>query len=167
MNDALGMNGFEADEKIAGEGPGLALGERSPNQPGGEGLSLGVLHDVVEQPVRLAGGINGHDIGMRQSGQESGFPEKPLGLGGRGEFRTENLDRHLAPEGGIVGQIDHTHPTRGDLADHVVLRFEGGSDPSEKVVHGLECPVPRGIRQGRRLGGQRKVDGHRGALARR
>ena len=70
----------------------------------------------------LFDGVHGHDVGVVQRGERLRFSREPRStFGVLGQFRRQDLERNLAVERGVLGQIDIAHPTRADLAQDLVV----------------------------------------------
>ena len=81
--------------------------------PLGQTLAVDVLHDDEDAVVFFADFVDGADVGMVQRRGGPGLVDQPLpGRSLAHGTLGQHLDRHLAPERGVFGQEDLTHPAR-------------------------------------------------------
>jgi len=81
----------------------------------------------------IVAGLRAHvvydgDVGVIQGSGSSGLllePRKPLGVGG--VLLRENLDRHLAPQPGVLAEVYLAHTARTEQFEDLV-GAEGGAD---------------------------------------
>jgi hypothetical protein len=86
-----------------------------------ETLSLQVFHGDVIAAVRLAPVIDADDVGMVEPGGRLRLAAKTgHELVIAGIALVEDLDRHLAPEVGVAGQEDVSHPAAAQAFDDLV-----------------------------------------------
>ena len=118
------------------------LGDRElalARQLGAERLALDVRHDVVEEVPASAGGQEGHHVRVLQPGGHADFPLEPLDVDGRGGFRREHLDHHLALDLHLFGHEDPAHAAAAELAEDAVVR-------ADRVLH-LALEVGQAVRR--------------------
>ncbi len=83
-----------------------------------EGAALDILHDDVELPVAAADVVDGADVGVVEGGGEARLLEQPVvGLFVGAQPLGQHLDRHLAAEPRVLGQVDLAHPALAEAAD--------------------------------------------------
>src|SRR5262249_53587668 len=103
-----------------GRPPGRRWGsgcDRPSAQDAVEGGPLDQLHGVEVGAVVLAGGVDGNDGGVVQSGSGLGLTAEALdGAAGQAELAGEHLEGDLAVEGDLAGLEDDTHAAPADLA---------------------------------------------------
>ena len=80
--------------------PALAL------QPLAQRLARHVRHDVVEEPVGLAGVEQRQDVGMGEAGDDADLPEEALGAHRGGELRVDHLEGDRPVMSEVVGEVD-------------------------------------------------------------
>ena len=51
-----------------------------------------------------------------------------------GQLGREQLDRHIALQAFVPGEIDDTHPPAPDLTVYFIVRFKNGSDVRPKGI---------------------------------
>jgi hypothetical protein len=74
------------------------------------------LHHQEIHAVLLADLVDAGDVGVREGGEHLGLPSEarqPLRI--VGERRRQYLDRHLAPEAGVLGAVDLAHAALTEL----------------------------------------------------
>ena len=83
---------------------------------------LDELHDVVGRPVVLAHAEDRHDVGVVQLRRRPrlALESVPL-LGVAEDLRRQELQRHVAAEGDLLGLVDDAHPAAADLAEDPVV----------------------------------------------
>ena len=95
--------------------------------PRGERPALDVSHRQEGDAVGLADVVDLAEIRVVEPGGGLGLAEEPLaGLGPDGLLRVGDLQRHVALEMGIVGQIDRPHPTPAERPEHLVAADRAG-----------------------------------------
>ena len=106
-----------------GDGPPVA---RCLVQPAPEGRTVDQLHGDEELFVGGADLVDGDDVGMCQACHGARFARQPGAavVDLLGELvvpaRTQDLDRDLATQVGILGRIDPAHAARTDFAEHAI-----------------------------------------------
>ena len=94
----------------------------------GQGLSTNELHGDEVDSFGLFDGENLHDVGVVECSDGLGFPrETSPAFFALGQLRGENLERNLAVQLGVLGQIDVTHAPGADLLQDFVM-CEGLAD---------------------------------------
>ena len=129
-----------------------------------EGPPLHVFHDEIQDALALLHGIDGDDVRMAERGGGARLALEPLHhplshveQGGR-----QHLDRHLAVEGEVVGQVDRGHPAAPQLCENLVFAQRG-------LPQGVQQRVPlvaRSAGRGRHGSGASHRDGDAGAAPR-
>ena len=77
-----------------------------------EGNAFHVFHHKVREALlRNCASVEPGNVGMIESGENSLLPKKMPDEFFRPEALLDQLDRHLAAEMRVLGQIDFTHPT--------------------------------------------------------
>jgi hypothetical protein len=80
-------------------------------QLGPQGFAGDEGHDVIEEIAGRAGGQQGNDVRVLQSGREPDLPLEPLGVHPCPHLGRQDLDDHLAREPRLLGEEDAAHPT--------------------------------------------------------
>ena len=145
-DDVLGLD-VAVDQAL-----GVGLGERLQHRlehvergPGREqallaqdvaqGLAGHVLHRQEDAAVVLALVEHGHHVGVRQRRARAGLAaeagDEALVVG---EVLAHHLQRDLAVEPLVDGQVDRRHPAVGEPTEHAVAPVEGA--PDERVAGG-------------------------------
>ena len=70
---------------------------------------------------------------MAQVGCGGDLTQEALPAQSSGELRAEDLDGDLAPVLQVLGEVDHGHPSRAELALDVVPVGQGGPKPRKDV----------------------------------
>ena len=113
---------------------GPRIEPRLAHEPLAETLALDLVHDVVEQSIRVTRGVDGDDVGVTQPGDGAGLgQEAPADRLVRGELGVHRLDGDAAVERGVGGEKDDAHPPAPQLALEPVLRLQHGLERGEKV----------------------------------
>ncbi len=116
---------FEIDAPVAGQALPQAL-------------ALDLVHHVIEESVRGAGGVHGDDVRMAQASDGARFGEESAGDGRvRGQLGVDDLDRDGAVERRVGGAVDDSHAAAAQLAIEPVLRAEGGLQCRERIGEGV------------------------------
>ena len=78
------------------------------------------LHRDEHPVVHVTHVVHGHHVGMGQTGQRLGLADEPLtGAFAQIAVRTQQLERDLALEFGVVGGVDHPRGTRTQPPPHL------------------------------------------------
>jgi hypothetical protein len=87
---------------------------------------LEVLHDQIEAAVgELAEQVDVHQVGVVERRRHACLTlEAPHGVGVLGEVAVQDLDRHVALQGGLMRTVDRAHAARPDGLVHVELLQE-------------------------------------------
>jgi len=65
----------------------------------------------------LAHTMNGDNVRVRETGGHAGLPQKPVArLGITGEVSGQDLDRDVAIELHVAGEVHHSHASAAELA---------------------------------------------------
>ena len=114
-----------------------------------QALALDLVHHVIEESVRGAGGVHGHDVRMAQASDGARFGEESTGdRRVRGQLGVDDLDRYWPVERGVGGPVDNSHPSATQLAIEPVLRTKRGLQRRERIGEGFH----HGIRRLRKAG---------------
>ena len=98
----------------------LQQGRAVAGEPVAEVLPLHVFLDDVVQALDVPDLVDLHDIGVHQRGGGLGLALEPLEVGlVVGQFRPEDLDRHPAFQGALLGKIDFGHRPATQAAEEV------------------------------------------------
>ncbi|MGX1491501.1 hypothetical protein RKD41_003760 [Streptomyces tendae] len=122
-------------------------------EDGAERTALDVLHDDVRRRhavhLVLAGVEDGDDVGVRELGHCLGLTAEPLTEGRlAAQLGVQRLDRDLAVEHGVVGEVDGGHAALAEQVAQLVAAT--GQRPSRVRVlcavlaHVLRPPCPLG-----------------------
>ena len=130
------VNRLERTQELHTEGCDIGDRQGAPLEPRGERFALDQIHDVVMQAGRLAGLMDGDDVGVAQGGEEPGLAEEPLGGHGGRHLRPQDLDGHPAVEGGIVGDKYDPHSPGCEFALDLVVGSERLAHPFQQKAHG-------------------------------
>ena len=112
-----------ADERddLRGRAPGLP-------RPRPHGGPVDVLHGHVERAVLLAQVVDGHDVRMVERGGRARLEQQAFAaLGVGGERRGQDLHRHAARQGRILGEVHAPHAALTERLEDAVAA-EGRSD---------------------------------------
>ena len=133
MHHAGAGRGIHRSGDLAGDGNGERHRKPSlPLEPLPQGFALEEIHDVVEMPFALPGGVHRHDVGVTDPRDQTGLRQKARGEGPvHHQLGVNDLDRDPALQGQIGGQEDHPHTPTTDFALQAVL-------PAQGALHGLE-----------------------------
>jgi hypothetical protein len=97
--------------------------------------ALDPLHDQERLVLHLVDGVNGDDVGVierRESPRLAG--ETPSALHVRRHRRGQHLDRHVAAQPGVTGEVDLAHGPPPDLAEDRIA-VERFADDRQGIVH--------------------------------
>ncbi len=89
-------------------------------------LAIHVRHDVIEEPVGLAGVVEGQDVLMGELGRELDLPQEAVGTDRCGQLGPQHLHGHIPLVADIVRQVDDGHPPTTQLALDLIAVREGG-----------------------------------------
>ena len=106
-----------------------------PGEPGAQGLSRDVRHDIV-QATGIAAVEERKDVRMLKASRRLDFGEEPFGADRRSELRVEDLDRDVAIVPQIARKIDRRHAAAAELTFHPVSVGERRLQLLEKLVGG-------------------------------
>ena len=148
MGIAEGVAHLGEDRLYHGDGKRADVADHRVESP-----SLYVLHDEVQDVLAFLDGVDGNDVGMAQRRGSARLPFEALdhALPHEQQGRRQHLDRHLAVEGEIVGEVHGGHPPTPQLGEDLVL---------------AERCFAQGIELGVVLGGQWTAHGRRDRGAR-
>jgi hypothetical protein len=128
----------------------LRRGDRLAPQPLVERLAVEERHHHVRPAAVLADVQDRDDVVVVELGGGAGLAQEPLAVDSAGgERRLERLDRDLAAEPRVLGEVHRAHPALAELAEHEVL-----ADPRRERV-GAGVRAGRGPAPGDRLVGRR------------
>jgi hypothetical protein len=101
-----------------------------------ESCRLHVRHDVVEEPVGLAGVVEREDVRMTELGSDLDLAQEAFRTYCSSELRTKDLYGNLATVFEVLGKIDRRHPTATNDALNSIAVSEGSFEAIELVRHG-------------------------------
>ncbi len=122
-------------------------------QPLAQRLAGDERHDIVEEPVGLARVEQWKDVRVFEAGGELDLAQEPLAADRSGQLGFKNLDRHLAVELAILGEIHDGHPPTTQFPLDPVTVGEGDLQAIEllrRVRHGVAAPARNSSKMGRR-----------------
>jgi hypothetical protein len=133
MHHAATVRVRECPRHFTHETHGLRRRQRPPRAKAlAERLAGHVAHHEVDETARLADTMNGHDIGMRQTGSGAGLANEPFARAWRdGQVRGQHLDGDESVELDVAREIHDAHTAAADLAFERVLAGEGGLEVEE------------------------------------
>ena len=147
VDDPLAVRRLQAVAHLDQDGDDLRGWERpGPPQPLEEPLALEQLHGDEARAVRAAPVVEDahHVLVVDHPGDGSLAEEAADRLGGAGQVGLQQLERHLAPVAGVLGDVHGGHAARGEVAgEPVASRHHGpqqglgleGSQPAEAHFH--------------------------------
>jgi hypothetical protein len=140
VHDPVAVGVAQRVSHFAGDLEGVFEGELLlPVEPVPQRLALDVRHDIVEQPVGLAGVEEWKDVRVVEPGGEGDFAEEPLRAERGGDLWLQNLQGDGTIVLQIVGQIDRGHPAPAELPLDRVSRGQRPRQSLKLVGH----PLPR------------------------
>ena len=105
-------------------------------QPLPQRLTLGVGHDVEEQPVGLARIVERQDVRVTEIGARCDLAEEPLRTERGGQLRAEHLDGHAPPVLQVLGEPHDGHAAMAQLASDAITIGKGSGQAVDDVGHG-------------------------------
>ena len=121
MDDPLLVRFAERLGDLAGDLEARAQRQRAVREPVGERRSLDQLEHQRADRVGLLDAVDRGDVGVVQARKEARFAlEQRQVLRVARDLVRQDLDRHLAPEPGVGGAEDLTHPPFAELAADLV-----------------------------------------------
>ena len=125
MNDGAIMSSGKAVGELDGEGKEIGFRQRTWSKGGLERIARNVLHDEEIGVALSVEIVNGGDVGVIHLGEGACFVAKTVTCGFVGERSgREHLDRDIAVEPGIVGEVNNSHSAAADsLEDSVVAEI--------------------------------------------
>ena len=123
MDDAVGVGLVERVGDLHADLERLGHRQRSACHPVGEQLALDVLHRNEQVGAVLDQVVGDGDVGRAQHRRGARLANQPrprlavLGIGGG-----EELERHLTPEPGVLGQEHLAHAARAEAFNHAVVQ---------------------------------------------
>ena len=133
MDDAPAVRFGQRVGHLPGDVHGLAHGERAMGDARREDLALDVLHHQEVGALVLADVVDGGDVGGPQRrggpglGQQARAPFR-VRLAGRGQ----ELERDLASQPRVFGEVDLAHAARAQALAHAIV-LDGGADHSDDL----------------------------------
>src|SRR6266571_4962772 len=103
-----------------------AVAQRSPGN---------VRLHVIQQPVRLTGVNEGHDVRMGEPSRDADLAQEPLGAERRDEAGAQHFDGDLAAVLLVFGEIDRRHTAPPELALDGVAVGKRGSEGGARFRH--------------------------------
>ncbi len=135
VDHAVPVGVVEGARHLAGDPHGIGDGQLPlARQPVAERLALHKRHHVEHGAAYLARVVQRQDVRVLEVGRRLDLGEEPLGPDYRGEFGTQDLDRHVALVAQIAGQVDRRHPARAELALDPVAVGQGGGERRHRGV---------------------------------
>ena len=107
-----------------------------PRQPIPQALPFHVWHDVVDQPVRLAGVEQREDVWVLQIRRGLDLGQEPLGAEDGAQLRPQHLERDLPVVPQVVGEVDGGHAALPQLPLEAVAVGEGAGEAIRDLSHG-------------------------------
>ena len=109
-------------------------------EPLAQTLAGHFVHDVIEEAVGAAGGVDRDDVGVAHPRDRPGLGQKPAGDRlVRGELGVNDLDGYPAVERGIGGEKHHAHAPAAQLPLEPVLgperRLKCGEEVDGRIAH--------------------------------
>src|SRR5439155_4402671 len=92
-------------------------------------------HHIVEERARLAGVVQGEDMGMGEARRDLDLAQEALGTEGGRQFGTEHLDRDAAAVFQVLGQVDRRGAPVAELPVDRVTIGQGGLQTRENLSH--------------------------------
>ena len=129
VDDLLVVRGLERVGELDGEVERIVQGKGALPNPRLEGLALDVLHGDERLAVALADLVDLADVGVIERSGGARFAKEPLAsVVVLLERFGQELDRHLAPEHGVLRQKDAAHAAPAERLDELELLpgFAGG-----------------------------------------
>ena len=128
VHDPLGVGRFERIGDLKAERQQLVHFHGLPAHLLRQGLALQQLHDDEVPPFVLFNGVDGADVRVIERGSGARLALEALQqLAVLGHFRRKKLQGHAAAELGILGFVHHSHATRTQFAENLVMQ-EGLAD---------------------------------------
>ena len=98
-----------------------------------ERLTGDVPHDEADYLALVLDRMDGDDVRMGETGGGSSLPQEPAPQAGEpGQFRWQQLDRHLPLECQVAGEVHDTHSAAPEFMDEQIApaehRLEGGEE---------------------------------------
>jgi hypothetical protein len=157
MDDAARMRGDQrVDHRLSNSHQLFDPHPRRRNHPL-EGAPLDIAHGQKPRPVRLFHRVDGDDVGVLDRGDRLGFALEPLQvLRTRREIVGKHLDRHLAIEIGVLGQVDGPHAPLSELGEDPVVG-KGLADHDAGPAASVSRPSSRAMNRGCSRRGSRSV----------
>ncbi len=130
MDDPLGVGRFERVGDLDGQRQQLVHFHGLPGHLLRQGLALEQLHDNEVPALVLLNRVNGADVGMIERGSGARLALEALQqLAVLGHIRRKKLQGHAAAELGVLGFVHHTHATRAQFVENLVMQ-QGLADES-------------------------------------
>jgi hypothetical protein len=141
----------------------LRRAARRLGEPLAQRLALDEFHRQEDLLAVRAHVVHGDDVGVRQASERLGLAQEASAADRvAAEARSQELERELAIELGVVGGVHHPHAARAEpREDHVAPDDLAGIQPGGAAV-GLLRPVRIGRKPelGRHLGGASGLGRH-------
>ncbi len=112
MDEATRMRGVESARHLGEDPDRFPRLERAVPQPLLEVRTLHVAHGDEEQLAELSGLVDRDDVRVVDRGRELGLPQEALAEGRvLGQVGGEELERDVASQADVLGEVDDTHTT--------------------------------------------------------
>ena len=126
VQDAVGVSFFEGLDDGEHDAQRLLQPRRSLLHPLSQILTLEILERYVGPASMLAGGVDGHDVGMVELRGGPNLEQESLdGLVRRQPLAGDHLQCHPPTQLGVVGQIDLAHPAAAQQPDDLEMLDHG------------------------------------------
>jgi hypothetical protein len=102
-----------------------------------------VRHDVVQNPVGVAGVVDREDVRVVERRGDGDLAQEPLGPEDRGQFGPQHLHRDLAAVLQVIGEIDRGHAAAAQLALDGVAGAQSGGQACQVIgcMAGQQCTL--------------------------
>jgi hypothetical protein len=126
VDDSVLVGGLDRLGDLLGNGERLGDRHGAVVEHGIERLAGHVLEDEVSPAIDLLEPVDRGNARVVERGEHLGLAlETGEAIGVVGEVLRECLDRNVAVEPRVTGQVDHAHAAASDLADDVVRADSG------------------------------------------
>jgi hypothetical protein len=145
VDHPLGVRGGQAGADLPADPQGLGHRQRPPlPQAVFEGLTLEQFHRQEGGVAVLAYLVDCDDVVALERGAGAGLAQEALAGGGvGGVLRQDHLERHLAPQVGVLRLEDHPHATAAQEFQHAVV-----GEPAQ-LARGQRLGEEAGVLRGR------------------
>jgi hypothetical protein len=135
MNDPSGVSCVQCLGDLDGEREKDFHFQRTPSDAVLQSRAVQKLHRDERMTIVLADFVNRADVGVVESGCSASLTTKSFeSLRVLSYILRQEFQGDKATEFGILGLVDHTHPTTAQLLKHAVMR-DGLADELERSGH--------------------------------